>query len=64
MIADIDTFRAANLLIKQHGDDAETVAAQRANELLARADRDGQIVWLRIRRAVAALQTAPTGPAH
>jgi len=64
VIPDLDIWRAANLLIRQHGDLAEIVAAQRADELLDRGDRDGELVWLRIRRAVAELQATPTGPVH
>jgi len=36
MIADIDIWRAANILVKRHGADARIGAAQRADELLAR----------------------------
>jgi hypothetical protein len=36
MIADIDIWRAANILVKRHGADARIAAAQRADELLAR----------------------------
>jgi hypothetical protein len=39
-ISDLDIWRAANLLIKQHGDNAELVAAQRADLMLVRGDRD------------------------
>jgi len=60
----LDIWRAANLLIGQHGAEAEIVAAQRADLMLDRGDRDGQLVWLRIRRAIAELQAAPTGLAH
>ena len=63
-ISDLDIYRAANLLIRQHGADAELVAARRADELLARGDPDGQLVWKRIRRAIAELQASPTGPVH
>jgi hypothetical protein len=64
VIPDIDIWRAATLLVRQHGDDAEIVAAQRSDEMLDRGERDGQLVWLRIMRAVAELQAAPSGPAH
>jgi hypothetical protein len=64
MTPDIDIWRAANLLLKQHGENAEIVAVQRADLMLERGDRDGRLVWLRIRRAIAELQTAPSGPAH
>lgn len=43
-----DIWRAANLLIKQHGQDAAIYASERADELLERGDVDGRAVWLRI----------------
>jgi hypothetical protein len=64
VIPNLDIWRAATLLIKQHGEDAEIIAAQRADLMLDRGDREGQLVWLRIRRAIAELQAVPTGPAH
>jgi hypothetical protein len=64
MISDIDIWRAANLLIRQHGADAELAAAQRADLMLERGDLEGQTVWKRIRQAIADLQAPPTGPAH
>jgi len=64
MIPDIDIWRAATLLIKQHGQDAEIVAARRVDELLEQEDLDGRDVWLRIRRVIVELQTAPIGPGH
>ena len=64
MVPEIDIWRAANLLLKQHGENAEIVAAQRADEMLERGEIEGQRVWLRIRRAVAQWQAEPCGPAH
>jgi hypothetical protein len=32
MISDLDAYRAAALLMKQHGDDAEVRAAERADK--------------------------------
>ena len=61
MISDLDIWRAANLLIRKHGDDAELEAAKRADLMLERGDRDGQSVWSRIRRAIEALQAPPSG---
>ena len=40
MVADIDIYRTADLLIKQHGNEAEIHAAQRADELLGAGDMD------------------------
>ena len=48
MIAEIDIWRAANILVKRHGVDAALVAAQRADELLAKGDVEGCAVWKRI----------------
>jgi len=61
MILDRDIWRAANLLIREHGDGAEFVAAQRADEMLERGDLEGEAVWLRIWRAIVELQSAPMG---
>jgi hypothetical protein len=61
MIPDRDIWRAANLLIRRHGVEAEIVAARRADEMLERGDHDGQLVWLRMKRAIVELQAAPTG---
>ena len=50
---DLDIYRTANTLIKQHGDlGAEMHAAQRADELLEAGDMDGRRVWLRVLEAV------------
>ncbi len=59
MISDLDIYRSANLLVKQHGQDAPSKAAMRANAMLEKGDLDGYAVWKRILRAVEELQ----GPA-
>ena len=59
MTPDIDIWRAANLVVKQHGENAEIVAAQRADLMLERGDPEGRLVWLRIKRAIVELQAAP-----
>ena len=51
-VADIDVYRSAKLLISQHGQDAATEAARRADALRDKGDLDGQAVWLRIGTAV------------
>jgi hypothetical protein len=56
-----DHLASRQSLIREHGADAEIVAAQRADEMLERGDRDEQLVWLRIRRAIAETQAAPVG---
>jgi len=65
MLDEPDIWHAANLLLKNHGDDAPLVAAQRADELLAAGDLEGRSVWLRFLRAVRALLAAtPSGRVH
>jgi hypothetical protein len=61
MISDLDIWRAATLLIRKHGANAELEAAKRADLMLDRGDDDGRLVWMRIRRAVEMLQAPPTG---
>ena len=56
MIIDLDIFRAAKVLIDQHGNDAPTQAAQRADKLLDKGDVDGSVVWLRILEAIEELR--------
>ena len=47
---------AANLLIKQHGDEAAIHAAMRADKMLDAGDLDGAAMWRRIIRAIEELQ--------
>jgi len=59
MIPDLDIWRTANLLIQQHGENAEKVAIRRAEEMNEENDLDGFMTWRRIRTAVATLQGRP-----
>jgi len=61
VIPEIDIWRAANLLIRKHGVDAELEAAKRADLMLDRGDQEGRLLWARIRRAIEALQALPPG---
>jgi hypothetical protein len=61
MTSDLDIWRAANLVFRKHGNDAELEAAKGADLMLERGDRDGQLDWLRIRRAIVDLQAVPVG---
>ncbi len=56
MIPDLDIYRAASLLVKQHGEDAPIEAAMRADAMLEAGDLDGYAVWRRILRAVGELR--------
>jgi hypothetical protein len=61
MVPEIAIWRAANLLIRKHGANADLEAAKRADLMLDRGDDDGRLLWARIRRAVEALQARPSG---
>ncbi len=52
MTSDLDIYRSANELIKQHGEDASIRAAMRADEMMETGDMEGRAVWLRIVKAV------------
>ncbi len=56
MIPDLDIYRSASLLVKQHGEDAPIHAAMRADANLEKGDLDGYAVWKRVLRAVGELQ--------
>ena len=48
MTSDLDIYRAANVLIEKHGEEAPIHEAMRADELLEAGDVDGYAVWKRI----------------
>jgi hypothetical protein len=50
MILDLDIWRTANLLVKQHGEDMSIDAA-----MLEKGDLDGYAVWKRVVKAVVEL---------
>ncbi len=61
MIPDLDIFRSANILVKQHGEDAPIHAAIRADAMLEKGDLDGLAVWKRVLQAVEELQRVEPG---
>ncbi len=56
MIPDLDTWRAAQVMVKRYGDGATTEAAMRADEFLYQGNLDGQRVWIRIMEAIEELR--------
>ena len=56
MIDDSDIFRAAKLLIDQHGEDADIRAAGRTDGLLDDGNIEGSAVWRRIIEVIDDLQ--------
>jgi hypothetical protein len=64
VISDLDVWRAANLLIRKHGAEAELEAARLQDLMLDRGDDEGRLVWVRIRRTIEALQAPPSEGPH
>ena len=56
MTSDLDIYRSAQVLVKQHGADAPIHAAMRADALLEAGDLEGCAVFKRVLRAVEELQ--------
>jgi hypothetical protein len=56
MVSNLDIWRAANLLIREHGANADGEAARLQDLMADRGDDEGRLVWVRIRRAIEALQ--------
>ncbi len=56
MIPEFDIDRSANVIVKQHGEDAPIEAAMRADAMLEAGDLEGHEVWRRILRAIEELQ--------
>ena len=54
--SDLDIYRSAAVLIREHGAGAALEAAQRADAMLGRGDMEGCAVWKRIVTAVEELQ--------
>ncbi len=55
MTSDLDIYRSANLIVKQHGQDAPIHAAMRADAMLEKGDLDGYAVWKRVAKVAAEL---------
>lgn len=52
MVVELDIWRAANVLLRDHGYDASIIAAQRYDKLLTDGDLDGMRLWKRILNAI------------
>ncbi len=63
MTSDLDIYRAASLLIKQHGGNAPIHAARWATDMLDKCGMEGYAVWKMIRRAVEELEGMVSGAA-
>ncbi len=55
MLTDLDIYRTANVLVREHGQDAPIYAAIRADAMLDKGHLDGYAVWKRVLKAVGEL---------
>ncbi len=56
MTSDLDIYRSAQALIKQHGQDAPIQAAMKADAMLDKGDLGGYAAWKRILKAAEEVQ--------
>jgi hypothetical protein len=56
LIPDLDIYRAAKVLVEQHGEDAPIRAAERTDGLLEDGDIEGAAIWRAIVAAIEELQ--------
>ena len=56
MTANLDIYRAANLLIERYGEDASIHASMSADAMMEKGDLDGFAVWRLIIKAVDELE--------
>jgi hypothetical protein len=56
MIAEIDIWRAANLIIKEFGDGADMEAARHILEMERKGDAEGKATWTHIQIVICQLQ--------
>jgi len=52
MVVELNIWRAANILLRDHGYDAPIIAAQRCDKLAQDGDLAGLRVWKRIMDAI------------
>jgi hypothetical protein len=60
--SNLDIYRTASVLIREHGEDAALEAAQRADAMLERGDLEGAAVWRRVLKAVEEMQRKERAP--
>jgi hypothetical protein len=56
LVAEIDIWRTASLLIKAHGENAWAEAAGQADDMIAKGDTEGEAVWKRVLAAIRDMQ--------
>jgi hypothetical protein len=61
LMDDIETWRMADLLVKEFGDEAVFIASRRADAMLEQGDPGGFTEWLRVARAIETLTNKGRG---
>ena len=56
MTSDLDIYRTASVLIREHGEDAVLEAAQRADAWLDKGKAGAYLAWKRVLEAVKEIQ--------
>ena len=56
MISDLDIYRAASVIMKQYGKDAQIHSTKRASAMLDKGDLDAYAAGKRVLRAIEELQ--------
>ncbi len=56
MTSEIDIYRTTNVLIREHGDEAYLVAAERAGSFIDAGDIYGSMTWKRVLKAIKEIQ--------
>lgn len=56
MIDELEIYRSANFLIREHGEDAPLEAARLADAMLSKGDLEGQRVWKQVLKAIDVLR--------
>ncbi len=52
MTSDLDIYRTASVLIREHGEEADLVLAERADSFLEAGDMAGSVVWKQVLKAI------------
>jgi len=63
-MSDIDVVHAADAMMREFGEHAESQAARFADLMLGQSNRAGLLIWAKIWRAIAEVHPAPRGQPH
>ncbi len=61
MTTDLDIYRTANVLVREHGDEVDLVPAERADSFLEAGDMAGSVVWKQVLKAIKETQRQERG---